>query len=110
MRFVMPRANWVIAIIVLLSSLLTLSAVAQEGPLDPSQPKGTTPEQIIKRFAAKEKEFKEARDQYTYRQEVKVQTLDGNTVTGEYHGVSDVVVNDQGRRIEYVMIDHQSSL
>ncbi len=106
----MPRANWVIAIIVLLSSLLTLSAVAQEGPLDPSQPKGATPEQSIQRFAAKEKEFKEARDQYTYRQEVKVQTLDGSTVTGEYQEVFDVVFNDQGRRLENVVFAPQSSL
>ncbi len=106
----MPRCAWVIAIIVLLSWLLTLSAVAQEGPLDPSQPKGTTPEQIIQRFAAKEKEFKEARDQYTYRQEVKVQTLDGKTVTGEYQEVFDVVFNDQGRRLENVVFAPQSSL
>ena len=106
----MPRSNWAIAIIVLLSWLLTLSAVAQEGPLDPSQPKGTTPEQIIQRFAAKEKEFKEARDQYTYRQEVKVQTLDGKTVTGEYQEVFDVVFNDQGRRLENVVFAPQSSL
>ena len=106
----MRRSTWVIAIIVLLSWLLTFSAVAQEGPLDPSQPKGTTPEQIIQRFAAKEKEFKEARDQYTYRQEVKVQTLDGNTVTGEYQEVFDVVFNDQGRRLENVVFAPQSSL
>ena len=106
----MPRSNWAIAIIVLLSWLLTLSAVAQEGPLDPSQPKGSTPEQIIQRFATKEKEFKEARDQYTYRQEVKVQTLDGNTVTGEYQEVFDVVFNDQGRRLENVVFAPQSSL
>ena len=106
----MPRTTWVIALIVLLSWLLTLSAVAQEGPLDPSQPKGSTPEQMIQRFAAKEKEFKEARDQYTYRQEVKVQTLDGNTVTGEYQEVFDVVFNDQGRRLENVVFAPQSSL
>src|SRR5437899_2281251 len=110
MRSVMPRSTWVIAITVLSSWLLTLSAVAQEGPLDPSQPKGATPEQIIQRFAAKEKEFKEARDQYTYRQEVKVQTLDGKTVTGEYQEVFDVVFNDQGRRLENVVFAPQSSL
>src|SRR2546425_4232296 len=110
MRSVIPRSAWVIAIIVLLSWLLTPSAVAQEGPLDPSQPKGSTPEQIIQRFATKEKEFKEARDQYTYRQEVKVQTLDGNTVTGEYQEVFDVVFNDQGRRLENVVFAPQSSL
>jgi len=110
MRSVIPRSTWAIAIIVLLAWLLMLSALAQEGPLDPSQPKGTTPEQIIQRFAAKEKEFKEARDQYTYRQEVKVQTLDGKTVTGEYQEVFDVVFNDQGRRLENVVFAPQSSL
>jgi hypothetical protein len=47
--------------------LFPQSAHAQQGPLDKSAPKGTTVEEIIKRFAAKEKEFKEARDQYTYR-------------------------------------------
>ncbi len=53
--------------------LLTLVAAADEGPLDKSEPKGITPEEIIKRFSVKEKEFKEARDLYTYRQDVTVQ-------------------------------------
>ena len=75
---------------------------AQEGPLDTSQPKGTTPEEIIQRFAAKETEFKEARDQYTYKQTVKVQTVDGDTVTGEYLEVFNVVFDDKGRRLENV--------
>ncbi len=44
-----------------------------------------TTEEIIQRFAAKEKEFKEARDQYTYRQTVKVKTPDA---MAEYHEVS----------------------
>src|SRR6266446_3431186 len=98
------------ALTVCLFASILPGLAAQEGPLDPSQPKGTTPEQIIQRFAAKEKEFKEARDQYTYRQEVKVQTLDGKTVTGEYQEVFDVVFNDQGRRLENVVFAPQSSL
>ena len=32
---------------------LALKVAAQEGQLDPSPPKGTTPEAIIQRFAAK---------------------------------------------------------
>jgi hypothetical protein len=83
---------------------------AQEGSLDPAQPKGTTPEQIIQRFAAKEKQFKEARDRYTFRQDVKVQTVDGDTVDGEYHEVFDVVFDDQGKRLENVVFAPQSSL
>jgi hypothetical protein len=90
--------------------LAALPARAQEGPLDSSLPQGTTPEEIIKRFSNKETEFAKARDQYTYRQEVKVQTLDGDTVTGEYKEVFDVIFNDKGRRIENVVFAPQSSL
>ena len=91
-------------------ALAALPARAQEGPLDTASPSGTTPEDIIKRFAAKETEFAKARDQYTYRQDVKVQTLDGSTVTGEYREVYDVMFNDQGKRIENVVFAPQSSL
>ena len=90
--------------------LLTCLAVADEGPLDKSEPKGITPEEIIKRFAAKEKEFKEARDQYTYRQDVKVQTLDGDTVDGEYRQVFDITFDDQGHKSKNVVYAPQASL
>jgi outer membrane lipoprotein-sorting protein len=83
---------------------------AQEGELDKSQPKGITPEEIIQRFAAKEKQFKEARDNYTYRQDVKVQTLDGDTVDGEYHQVFDVTFDDKGRKIKNVVFAPQPTL
>ena len=91
-------------------ALVSSGAHADEGPLDKSEPKGITSDQIIQKFAAKEKEFKEARDQYTYRQDVKVQTLDGSTVTGEYRQVFDVVFDDQGKRLENVVFAPQSSL
>jgi hypothetical protein len=90
--------------------LAALPARAQEGPLENSPPAGTTPEDIIKRFAAKETEFAKARDQYTYRQDVKVETLDGETVDGQYHEVFDVMFNDKGQRIENVVFAPQSSL
>jgi len=95
---------------VALTFLLPEVSRAQEGPLDTSQPTGITPEDIIKRFASKETEFKTAREQYTYRQDVKVQTLDGDTVDGEYHEVFDVVFDNQGRRLENVVFAPQSSL
>jgi outer membrane lipoprotein-sorting protein len=87
-----------------------LPAFAQEGPLDPAPPKGITPEEIIQRFAAKEKQFKEAREDYTYEQSVKIQTLDGGTVDGEYEMVTDVLFDPQGRRTEQVVYAPQSSL
>ena len=70
-----------------LCALCCLRLGRDEGPLENTQPKDATVDEIIQRFAAKEKEFKTARDQYTYRQTVKVQTLDGSTVAGEYQQV-----------------------
>src|SRR5581483_11229673 len=109
---IMKSVTCAAAVLVLLFSpgFLALHARAQEGPLDPAQPKGITPEEIIQRFAAKEKEFKAARDQYTYRQEVKVQTIDGDTVTGEYQEVFDVLFDDKGKRLENVVFAPQSSI
>ena len=106
MRYLLRRSG-LIAFSIL---LLTLLAVADEGPLDKSEPKGITPEEIIKRFSAKEKEFKEARDLYTFRQDVKVQTLDGDTVDGEYHQVFDITFDDQGRKLKNVVFAPQASL
>jgi hypothetical protein len=83
---------------------------AQEGALLSDPPKDTTSDEIIKRFAAKETEFSKARDQYTYRQDVKVQTLDGDHVDGEYHEVFDVIFDDKGHRLENVVFAPQSSL
>jgi len=85
-------------------------AVADEGPLDTSQPKGVTSDEIIQRFAAKEKEFKVALDQYGYRQTVKVQTMDGDTVDGEYQQVFDVSFDDQGKKVKSVVFAPQSTL
>ena len=81
-----------------------------EGPLDPASPKGVTAQEIIQKFAAREKEFEIARDNYTYRQSVKVQTLDGDTPDGEYQEVVDVLFDDKGRRVEQVVFAPQSSL
>ena len=90
--------------------LLSGTAVAQEGPLSNNPPKGTTPEQIIQQFAAKEAQFKDARDHYTFRQDVRVQTLDGDTITGEYREVFDVTYDNQGNHMENVVFAPMSTL
>jgi hypothetical protein len=90
---------------------IVLPAVwADEGPLENAQPKGITVEEIVQRFAAKEKEFKTARDQYTYHQTVKVQTVDGDTVDGEYREDFDVTFDNQGRKTKTVTFAPQSTL
>jgi hypothetical protein len=107
----MKRTTLIALLFVSLVSLgLSLPALAQdkgEGDLDSAQPKGITPEEVIQRFAAKEKEFKAARDQYTYRQEVKVQTPEDG---GEYKQVFDVTFDDRGHKIKNVVLAPQPSL
>jgi len=103
-------ARLLFCVALLACTLAILPASAQEGPLENTPPAGTTPEDIITRFAAKETEFAKARDQYTYRQDVKVQTVDGETVDGEYHEVFDVMFDDKGHRIENVVFAPASSL
>jgi hypothetical protein len=92
--------------------LVNLPARAQRGEseLDSSPPQGITEQQIIQNFASKEKEFKQARDHYTYRQSLTVQTLDGDTVNGEFKEVSDVLFDDRGNRVEHVVFAPGSTL
>jgi hypothetical protein len=100
----------ILAVIMMVVVMMPLVARAQEGALDKSGPKGISVEEIIKRFAAKEKEFKEARDQYTFRQDVKVMTLDGDTIDGTYQQVFDVTFDDKGRKIKNVVFAPQPNL
>jgi hypothetical protein len=105
----MKLTRFAISLIAVLTIFASL-ALCQEGPLVPDPPKGITPQDIIQKFAAKEREFREARDQYTFRQDVRVQTLDGDTVTGEYREVFDVTYDNQGKHLENVVFAPQNSL
>ncbi len=92
---------------------LAASVAAQESGehgLNTAPPQGITAEEIIHRFAAKEKEFKQAREQYTYRQDARVQTLEGSRVDGEYRMVIDITFDPQGRRLETVALAPQPTL
>lgn len=61
-------------------------------------------QEIITKFAAKEAEFARARENYTYRQTVKVHELDeSRRVVGRFEVIADVIFNDQGRRTERVV-------
>jgi hypothetical protein len=95
---------------ILAVTMLCSVARAQEGALDKSQPTGISVDEIIKRFSTREKEFKEARDQYTYRQDVKVMTLDGDTVDGTFQQVFDVTFDDRGHRVKNVVFAPQTTL
>ena len=67
-------------VLLLFSSLFAYADNQGEGPLKPAKPTSIAVEEVIHRFAAKEKDFKLAREYYTFRQSVKVQAMDGDTV------------------------------
>jgi hypothetical protein len=103
------------------SGAFALSAAAQDtftpmaldsgfGRMDVSAP-ATPPDEIIRKFAAKETEFQEALNHYTYRRVAKVQTVDDdNKVDGEYYEVDDVIFDSQGKRTEKVVFAPGSTL
>ena len=81
------------------------------GPLDPAQPSGITPAEIIQKFSAREAAFKSARDRYGYTLTVTVQTMDNyGRVDGEYQQVSEITLNDEGKRVEKTTFAPQSTL
>jgi len=80
------------------------------GPLDLAAP-STPPEEIIKQFAAKETEFQDALNHYTYRRVLRVQTLDDdNKVDGELYEVDDVIFDPSGKRTEKVVFAPTNTL
>ncbi|HEY0564472.1 MAG TPA: hypothetical protein VGC88_02755 [Terriglobales bacterium] len=100
--------------LLLVSVVLSLSVLAfaqkGEGPIDPAPPKGHTPDEIMKIVARKEADFKKARDNYTFRQDVDIEEMDGGTAVGGYKLVQDVLFDDRGRRTENVVFAPQNTL
>ena len=80
------------------------------GPMDISDP-AIKPEEIIRQFAAKESEFQQALNHYTYRRVARVQTIDDdNKVDGEYYQVDDVIFDLTGNRTEKVVYAPENTL
>ncbi len=71
----------------------------------------TPAEEIIKKFAAKESEFQDALNHYTYRRLARVQTIDDdNKVDGEWYEVDDVIFDPTGRRTEKTVFAPENTL
>jgi hypothetical protein len=68
-------------------------------------------EEVIRRFAAAESENKIARLNYTFTQDFDVMTIGGaGSITGRYHRVSDIVLDDRGNRLEKITFFPPSTL
>ncbi len=84
---------------------LTSGSKRAKEPANPilSNPSPAEIQKIIQAFAAKETMFKEARDNYTYRQINKVETLNADgQVNGMWQQDWDILFDNNGKRIEKV--------
>jgi hypothetical protein len=101
----------VCAMVIVLTTLVLLSPLAVmaqtnceagNGPLNTAQPQSVGVQDLIQKFAGQEAIFKEARNHYTYTQEVTVETVEGDTVDGQFKETTDVLYDDHGKRVENV--------
>ena len=113
---IMRRRRLAAAMLIVLSGAIITNASAQtdcaegNGVLDMTPPKGMTEQELIQKFAAAETRVKEARNQYTFTQDVKVQTLNDKTVDGQFHEIATVSFDSKGKRAEKVTFAEQSTL
>jgi hypothetical protein len=98
------------------SFLLILSCFLVRAAGDTSGVRKETPsigvEEIIRKFSEKEQEFQRARENYIYRQTVKIEVLelDGRRTGEEYSEISDILFDNRGKRIEKVLRHPPSTL
>ncbi len=111
------HAGFAAVSVLMVVGVMVTGALAQtdcsdgNGVLDMTPPKNMTAEELIQKFAAAETRVKEARNQYTYTQDVKVQTLnDKKAVDGQFHEIATVSFDSKGRRAEKVTFAEQSTL
>jgi hypothetical protein len=90
----------------LIFCFLLCCAAAPVFAADPS------PDEIIQKFAAKEAEFRKARENYTYRQSLKMEELDpsGSSVEGKWEEVDDIIFGPNKQREEKVVYAPMNTL
>src|SRR5215467_6884516 len=105
----MPSKTFASAVFALALALPTAFA---QGPAKLRNEQPTLPvDEIVRKFAEKEKEFKIARANYVYRQDNRVQTLNANDrVTGEWRQVWDITFDPKGKRVEKVILAPANTL
>src|ERR1700679_1789207 len=87
----------------MLCSIMAAAIATAAGQTPPPPSGAPNPDEIIQKFAAKEAEFRKARENYTYRQSVKMEELDGSgNVEGKWEIVSDIIFGPNKEREEKV--------
>ena len=95
------------------SSRAQSSNIAGFGPLVPAQPTSIAVDQIMTRRGARESEFLKARNEYEFRQTVKIATISEDTgrPSGEYQQITQITFDEKtGKRVEHVLFAPQNTL
>jgi hypothetical protein len=97
----------VLAMLTLLCVAPRQTALAQTGAAVSSGPRKTEApvdaQRIIRAVTAKETEFRQALNNYSFKRDVVIQTIGpGGQISGEYHRVSDFTFDDSGNRFEKI--------
>lgn len=105
------QRTWVFCLLLFLPAAVLAQTNCEEGAsaLNPAQPSGISVEAIIQKFAAQESLFKQEFMNYAYGRDIRVETLDGDTSSGEFRQVSNIRW-DHGKMVEYVTFAPQSTL
>ncbi|HET9400784.1 MAG TPA: hypothetical protein VFO34_07525 [Candidatus Acidoferrales bacterium] len=106
-------------LLVLLASTLVLCSPARAqrtncdegaGLLDSAEPKNISTDAIIQKFAANEAAHRSAFFGYAYSLDMTLQTLNGDSVTGEMRRRADITHDSKGKRSERVSFQSVSTL
>ncbi|MDE1161010.1 MAG: hypothetical protein PW792_03570 [Acidobacteriaceae bacterium] len=103
---------------ILLTAALVLGPVAanaQEGfgKIDPTAPSSISVADLVTKMGAREAAFEKAREEYEFRQTVKMDTISDTTERpdGEYMQVTDISFDDKdGHRVEKVVFAPQNTI
>ena len=106
-RMMRQVVRWVAALAVVATAAIGGPAWGQDGfgAMDTTPPTAKTVDEIVQAMGQKESAFAKARDNYIFRQSVRMQTIndDNNKPDGEYQQVSDIGFTRENRRTENVV-------
>ena len=106
MRISASIAALALLVLTALTAPATSAQTATNGPTNPAEI-----ERIIQAFTAKEAEFRQALNSYSFKRDALVQKIGmGGQVTGEYHRVSTFTFDDQGNRYEKISFFPMSTM
>ena len=110
--FALPLSTVALAAVTVVAFPSALAAQEGFGATDPTPPTGITVPEIIERMGKREASFAAARDNYIFKQTVKVDTIDDDTgkPDGEYFQVTDITFDGKGKREEHVTYAPQNTL